>query len=65
MKEILNYEHDLLFGRYHEDTYLDYSLNNAQELYDDTGFKCETTFQEAIIKTAEWIRQLDKNEVKE
>ena len=61
MKEVLNSKSELNFGRYPDNTYVDYSPFNANDLYNDTGFECKMDFSESILKTADWIKKLNQN----
>lgn len=45
------------FGVYHDANYIDYSLINLDELYDDTGFEIKTNFDESIVNTAKWVKE--------
>ncbi len=60
MKEILHSGSRLKFGTYPEDTFVDYTNLNADELYRDTGFRCACGFRESILKTAEWVKSLNR-----
>ncbi len=59
MSEALNSSSELVFGTFPDNTFVDYSVFNLNELYEDTGFKCIVDFKESIIKTSEWIKELD------
>lgn len=62
MKEALNSGSELNFGKYPDNTFVDYSPFNADELYSDTGFECSCDFRESILKTAEWVKTLNWGE---
>lgn len=60
MKNILNYDKELVFGEYPENTHVDYTLLDGNKTLNDTGFSCEVSFEEGIKKTAEWLKMKDK-----
>lgn len=62
VRDTLCPEAELHFGRYHDITYTDYSQFDLDALYNDTGFECAENFEDAILKTAEWVKQLDWRE---
>ena len=62
MKKVLNSSSELAFGTFSDNTFVDYSVFNSNELYEDTAFKCIVDFKESIIKTAEWIKSLNWEE---
>ena len=49
----------LIFGEYHDESYIDYSKIDLDELYNDTGFVCNADFKESILKTATWLQMID------
>lgn len=53
--QCINPNVELEFGEYQDDSYIDYSKMNLEELYMDTGFECGNDYKESIIKTAEWL----------
>lgn len=59
MKEVLGSNSELRFGKFIDNTFVDYDRINLSALENDTGFKCETDFKKSILLTAEWIKKLD------
>ena len=59
MKLILSSKSELIFGTYPEVYRVDYSQFDLNALYQDTGYKPKTSFSESILKTAEWIKNLN------
>ncbi len=59
MAELLYPEAELEFGTMHENTYVDYAQLDLNALYEDTTFSPKTDFRKAILKTAEWVKQLE------
>lgn len=60
MGEVLSPETTLIFGEYpDEDALIDYNKINLHELYEDTGFECSSDFKESILKTAEWLKNVN------
>lgn len=57
IRQIINPQITLQFGVYKDDTNIDYSLINVEELYIDTGWSAKSDFKESILKTAEWIKE--------
>lgn len=57
--ECVNKNVSLNFGEFEDNSYIDYSRINLDELYSDTGFECQCDFKESIIKTANWIKEND------
>lgn len=59
MKAVLKSGSELKFGTFIDNSFVDYSVFDANELYNDTGFECKTDFGESILKTAEWVKTLN------
>lgn len=60
VRDILSPSSGLNFGAFNDTSYIDYSKINISELYNDTGYTAEADFRESILKTAEWVRYLDR-----
>ena len=58
IRDIIAPDVKLIFGEYKDNQFIDYSLVDLDELYNDTGFECQPVFKESIIKTAKWIKTL-------
>ncbi len=56
IKEILNSNSQINLGLYQENYYLDYSSIDIHKLYRHTGYLAKTSFKDAIIRTADWVR---------
>lgn len=54
--KIINPDVELNFGVYPDANFIDYSLIDLNELYDDTGFEPTYDFKESILNTASWIK---------
>ena len=62
MKKVVNSSAELVFGAVDfTGVSLSYQEFNTSTLYDDLGFQCAIDFEEGIHRTAEWIREVDKN----
>lgn len=59
IRDILNPEIALGFGEYKDTLELDYNLIDLEALHKDTGFECAAGFKESILKTAEWVKQME------
>lgn len=57
IRDVLSPDKELEFGAYPDAPTLDYGKINLDELYDDTGFECQSDFKESIIKTATWLKE--------
>ena len=55
--KIINPSVNINFGAYPDANYIDYSLINLDELYDDTGFEPKCDFKESILKTSAWLKE--------
>ena len=61
VKNILNAECELDFGAYnYKGIYLPIEEFNCEVLQNDTGFKCDVSFSDGILKTAEWLKEVVK-----
>lgn len=61
VRDILNPEVELVFGEIESSFLIDYSLVDLNSVYEDTDYKCKTDFKEAILKTADWIKEIGLN----
>ena len=48
---------ELRFGKYPDNSFVDYSLIDLESLRQDTGFECKADFRESIMKTVEWLKE--------
>lgn len=55
MRDVLAPEAELGFGEYPDAPALDYSKIDLDSLYHDTGFVCDSDFEDSIRSTAEWL----------
>ena len=62
VRDILNPDVDLVFGEIENSFLIDYSLVDLNSVYEDTDYVCKTDFKEAILKTAEWIKEIGLNQ---
>lgn len=65
-REIITEVRDILapcvqlnFGKFDDTSYIDYSLINIFQLYEDTGYLPICDFRESVLKTAEWLKSLN------
>lgn len=56
VRDILNPEMIITFGEVKAPFLIDYSLVDINSVYEDTDYKCNSVFEECILKTAEWIK---------
>lgn len=49
---------EIKLGTYPEKFYVDYSCIDVHKLYRKTGYLAKWNFKDAIVKTAEWVKQL-------
>ena len=61
VRDIINPDVDLVFGEIESSFLIDYSLVDLNSVYEDTSYECKTDFKEAIIKTADWIKEIGLN----
>lgn len=59
VRDVINPGSALFFGKYKDDSFIDFSHFDLDALYNDTGFECKADFRESILKTAEWVKTLD------
>lgn len=57
VRDYINPNSKLNFGKYEDDTYIDYQEIDLCSLYNDTGFEVKADFKESILKTAEWLKK--------
>ena len=57
-RKILGSNSKINFGKYVEHFYVDYSCVDVHKLYRETGYLAKTSFEEAIKKTADWIKTI-------
>ena len=55
MRDVLAPGAELGFGEYPDAPALDYSKIDLDSLYRDTGFSCDSDFEDSIRSTAEWL----------
>ncbi|MEA4993172.1 MAG: NAD(P)-dependent oxidoreductase [Oscillibacter sp.] len=51
----------LHFGAFQDTANMDYSTIDLDALYRDTGFECHADFKESILKTAQWLKEIEGN----
>lgn len=59
VRDAVNPKAKLNFGRYQDNTYIDYRQIDIYELYRDTGCLPVCEFRTSVMKTADWMRTLD------
>ena len=59
VSDILAPDLQLTFGTLRDEFLTNYSYIKVDELFQDTGFKAEYPFHEAIVETADWVRSLN------
>lgn len=59
VRDIVNPDCELNFGKYQDDTFTDFSYFDIDALYNDTGFECKCDFKESVLKTCEWVKTLN------
>lgn len=59
VRDILNPKVEIRLGTYHEDFHVDYTSVDITKLYRDTGYQPKWNFEDAVLKTAEWVKTLD------
>lgn len=57
VRDYLNPSLKLEFGGRQDDLDVEYSLINTNALYEDTGIRVESDFQECVKKTATWVEK--------
>lgn len=57
VRNYINPNSKLNFGKYKDDAYIDYQEVDLLSLYNDTGFEAQADFKESILKTAEWLKK--------
>lgn len=59
--EAIGSKSELLFGEYPDPDYsIDYASINRKKLYEHTGYKLESDFNENLLKTRKWLLDKDK-----
>lgn len=53
---------ELNFGKYNDDSYIDYTKIDIYGLYRDTGYIAKSNFAESIRKTEEWLKFIDQKQ---
>ena len=48
---------ELKFGEFKDDSFIDYSSININELYEDTDYLVNSNFKTDILKTIEWLKK--------
>ncbi|MCM1161408.1 MAG: NAD(P)-dependent oxidoreductase [Roseburia sp.] len=61
VRDILNPKVELVFGEIESSFLIDYSLVDLNSVYEDTDYVCKTDFKEAVLKTADWIKEIGLN----
>ncbi len=59
VRDIIAPEVEIRLGTYHEDFHVDYSSVDVTKLYRDTGYRSKWNFKDAVLATAEWVKNLD------
>lgn len=59
VRDIINPNVDLQFGELQDKMTIDFSTIDINALANDTGYKPQANFKESILKTAEWVKNLD------
>jgi len=57
MKNALGSSSELLWGKYPEESYVDYKRFDLEALHRDTGWEAKTDFVDSIRQTAAWIKE--------
>lgn len=60
IRDILNPKMELIFGEFKDNLDMDYNLVNLEALYHDTGFECKADFKQSILKTAQWLKNINR-----
>lgn len=58
VRDIVAPDVEIRLGTYKEDFHVDYSCVDVHKLYRETGYLARTPFDEAVRKTAEWVKTL-------
>lgn len=61
VRDILSPDLPLKFGVNEDISYIDFSLIDVNGVYDDFHYNNKIDFKESILKTAEWVKEMDKN----
>lgn len=59
IKSVINPDGVINYGKYQENFKCDYSSIDTFELYRDTGFQAKCDFKESVLKTAEWLKEIN------
>lgn len=51
---------ELRFGKFIDNSFIDYTKIDLDALYYDTGFECKADFEESIRKTALWLESIEE-----
>lgn len=62
MRDIVSPTTKLLFGEYPDSPTVDYDLIDLDALFLETGFECQSDFDESIRKTAKWLAEQKEKE---
>lgn len=57
VRDIVVPEMELKFGEFKDDSFIDYSSININELYEDTDYLVNSNFKTDILKTIEWLKK--------
>lgn len=59
VRDIINPNVEIRLGTYKEDFHVDYGCVDADKLFRETGYRAKTNFKDAVLKTAEWVKNLE------
>lgn len=59
IRDLISPNSKINLGKYQENFKCDYSSIDTFELYRDTGFQAKWNFKDAILKTAEWLKEIN------
>lgn len=59
VRDIIAPDVEIHLGTYKEDFHVDYSCVDVHRLYRETGYLAKTDFKEAVLKTADWVSNMD------
>lgn len=59
VRDIIAPNAKLNFGKYQDESYIDYTKINTYELYTDTGYLAKIPFSEGVKQCREWLNEID------
>lgn len=59
IRDLISPQSKLNLGKYKENFKCDYSSVDTFELYRDTGYQAKCDFKQSVLKTAEWLKEID------